>query len=491
MTSLDQPDYVLYACTCGCLKPVTRMYFCRHCLKVRCGYCVSHEVEAHFCSNCLENIPPSEARLKKNRCGTCMDCPNCLNALSVRATTISRLSEDGSKMPGKVYYLACFFCRWTTRDVGIPDQTAATGSWPERENPHANRINTLLEHYKTKALREKIEKERKTLSTPRRGYTHLAERYGLSGMIARRRAGLPTVPLGRDAELTTPPAPATASETVEDLPDHFFTQAPVLTQITTMTQRLALTDSQPVSTEDLIPPHRRLFIKRSQRCRECEHNICKPEFTPASIKFKIQLAAHYHLPSVRILTVEPLRAGQPCEIILKLTNPTQHLTSVQFCPLPTEQEELRDLELEIERLSRKEEIKPTSGRESLMLPSIGQRPSVPKPPRRVQATVTAVLALPSGGVILPPRDDAAEYDDSGDTHNFQDDPKVVVWRKGNKAAVRFTLTPDSTLAVGDPVLCGFVLCYGYVNTMVTVEPARVELQVRIYLAPGNVCGDPQ
>ncbi|KAG8300537.1 Dynactin subunit 4 [Homalodisca vitripennis] len=135
--------------------------------------------------------------------------------------------------------------------------------------------------------------------------------------------------------------------------------------------------------------------------------------------------------------------------------------------------------------------KPTSGRESLMLPSIGQRPSVPKPPRRVQATVTAVLALPSGGVILPPRDDAAEYDDSGDTHNFQDDPKVVVWRKGNKAAVRFTLTPDSTLAVGDPVLCGFVLCYGYVNTMVTVEPARVELQVRIYLAPGNVCGDPQ
>ncbi|KAG8283449.1 Dynactin subunit 4 [Homalodisca vitripennis] len=128
------------------------------------------------------------------------------------------------------------------------------------------------------------------------------ERYGLSGMIARRRAGLPTVPLGRDAELTTPPAPATASETVEDLPDHFFTQAPVLTQITTMTQRLALTDSQPVSTEDLIPPHRRLFIKRSQRCRECEHNICKPEFTPASIKFKIQLAAQCLLADGNVTT---------------------------------------------------------------------------------------------------------------------------------------------------------------------------------------------
>lgn len=50
------------------------------------------------------------------------------------------------------------------------------------------------------------------------------------GMIARRRAGLPTVPLGREAEFTAPPAPAVATEAVEELPDHFLTQAPVLTQ---------------------------------------------------------------------------------------------------------------------------------------------------------------------------------------------------------------------------------------------------------------------
>lgn len=56
------------------------------------------------------------------------------------------------------------------------------------------------------------------------------ERYGLMGMIARRRAGLPTVPLGREAEFTAPPTPAVATETVEELPDHFLTQAPVLTQ---------------------------------------------------------------------------------------------------------------------------------------------------------------------------------------------------------------------------------------------------------------------
>lgn len=53
-----------------------------------------------------------------------MNCPNCFNALSVRATTISKVADDGLKTTGKFYYLACFFCRWTTRDVGVSDQTA-------------------------------------------------------------------------------------------------------------------------------------------------------------------------------------------------------------------------------------------------------------------------------------------------------------------------------------------------------------------------------
>lgn len=39
------------------------------------------------------------------------------------------------------------------------------------------------------------------------------------------------------------------------------------------------------------------------------------------------------MPEVRIMTVEPLHAGKDCEIILKVTNPTQHLTSIQFRPL--------------------------------------------------------------------------------------------------------------------------------------------------------------
>lgn len=46
---------------------------------------------------------------------------------------------------------------------------------------------------------------------------------------------------------------------------------------------------------------------------------------------------------------------------------------------------------------------------------------VPKLKRAI--TTNTKVVLPTCSVILPPRDDAAEYDDTGDTHNFQDDPK--------------------------------------------------------------------
>ena len=37
-------DEVLYRCSCKLFKPISRLYFCRHCTKLRCPECVSHEV---------------------------------------------------------------------------------------------------------------------------------------------------------------------------------------------------------------------------------------------------------------------------------------------------------------------------------------------------------------------------------------------------------------------------------------------------------------
>ena len=78
-----------------------------------------------------------------------------------------------------------------------------------------------------------------------------------------------------------------------------------------------------------------LIFYRSQRCRQCEHNLSKPEYNPTSIKFKIQLAAFYHVPEVIIfqLAREPLKPGADTTFVLKVTNPTQHPTSFQLMDL--------------------------------------------------------------------------------------------------------------------------------------------------------------
>lgn len=44
MTHLFKSEKVQYLCTCGSLKPLCRTFFCRHCLALKCGDCVFHEV---------------------------------------------------------------------------------------------------------------------------------------------------------------------------------------------------------------------------------------------------------------------------------------------------------------------------------------------------------------------------------------------------------------------------------------------------------------
>ena len=59
------------------------------------------------------------------RCSNCFDCPSCGHTLTTRATSqlVSNPDDPGKSTPKKMYYLACGFCRWTTRDVGIADKS--------------------------------------------------------------------------------------------------------------------------------------------------------------------------------------------------------------------------------------------------------------------------------------------------------------------------------------------------------------------------------
>jgi C4-type Zn-finger protein len=70
---------------------------------------------------CVEVVCPS---FLHSRCANCFECPSCGNTLSTRATDIAIPSDNPEEKATakKVFYLACGFCRWSTRDVAIPDR---------------------------------------------------------------------------------------------------------------------------------------------------------------------------------------------------------------------------------------------------------------------------------------------------------------------------------------------------------------------------------
>ncbi|XP_063046207.1 dynactin subunit 4 isoform X2 [Engraulis encrasicolus] len=441
MASLLQPERVLYLVR-GEKKirsPLSQLYFCRYCSELRSLECVSHEVDSHYCPSCLENMPSAEAKLKKNRCANCFDCPCCMHTLSTRATNIpAPLPDDPTKTTmKKAYYLACGFCRWTSRDVGMADKSVASGGWQEPENPHTQRIsnlidfygeledmmqtrklieygqrlrdkteiNKLIEYYQQLAQREKLERDRKKLAR-RRPYMPQAfsEKYGLGTRLQRHRQGAPITSLyglslkeGEDQKEITI-EPAQALDEVEPLPEDYYTRPVSLPEVTTLRQRLLQPDFQPAGASQLHPKHKHLLIKRSLRCRKCEHNLSKPEFNPTSIKFKIQLVAVSYIPEVRIMSIPNLRHMKESQVLLTLTNPVEHVTHV-----------------------------------TLMACEEGDPDDV---------NSTAKVMVPTKELVLAGKDAAAEYDELAEPQDFQDDPDVVAFRKSNKMGFFIKVVPQ-------------------------------------------------
>lgn len=63
-----------------------------------------------------------------------------------------------------MYYLACGFCRWTSREAGIEDASASGGPWKQPEIEAGHHIDQLVDYFRTLAINEKTAKERKYIS---------------------------------------------------------------------------------------------------------------------------------------------------------------------------------------------------------------------------------------------------------------------------------------------------------------------------------------
>ncbi|XP_035794863.1 dynactin subunit 4-like [Anopheles albimanus] len=511
---------VEYACLCGWLNPLTNMYFCKHCSKLRCGNCVCHEVDTHFCLNCLENIPSSEARIRKNRCNTCFNCPSCQNLLSVRSSTVTvPIAKDnppvadetkaavsapvptsspasGKQVQKKMYYLACLTCRWNTRDIGLPDQTVATGQWPEPEHPSATRFVQLFDHYRSVALHDKQERQelwRRKAPRPTK-YPNLTDRTGLTVEILRRQIGLPEAKA--PPKLTIIPIkPAVASDEVDELPIELLTEKLNLNTVSTLQQRLAQPATQPTTVAQLYPQHKLLSIKRSLRC-QCDHNVIKPDYNPTSTKYRIALFASYHVPDVRFVQCDTLRHGEgDSYVVLRITNPTINEMTISMLELPTAEEERMMIEEEYQAAVVLATARSGTGSSPTVASSstatamrslntsLDKQVPLIERPRPVERVVNGQLQLPDSSFNVRHRDEAGLIDEVVPATMFA--PKFIVWRKDNHAALRLAVKPNDDVQVGENVWVGFSMQYTYTNTFLG-QPKRQALTTRVYVNLGKL-----
>ncbi|RWS29626.1 Dynactin subunit 4-like protein [Leptotrombidium deliense] len=400
---------VRYQCSCGQFQPFSSIYFCRHCVKLRCKLCVSHEVDSQYCQHCLEYIPTIDAKLKKNKCASCYSCPSCTHTLSTKVSLVPVKNEANQFTSKKSYVLICSYCKWTSKDVGIADQFAATGGWPETEVADTKRIDALFEYYKLVAQKEKLEKEKKRMVHGQRpGHAiHLLDKYGISASLSPKvtetlRAKLYSGKLMANNyssdksvnELKAESAKATDVCVPLDVDLYYKKRIEIMSE-SSIEQRITQIELQPCNVASFYPISKMLSVKRSLRCKQCDHNLSKPEYNPSSIKFKIRLSAFYDIPELQVSKVPQLIAHKPCLMELTIKNPTQYLTHISF---------LNDAQYGS---------------------SIGQ------------------VHLPQQQLLLPPNDDTLELDtEHSDNNKYNDDPKVVSFRRGNKLGIFVTVVPN-------------------------------------------------
>jgi len=63
---------------------------------------------------------------------------------------------------------------------------------------------------------------------------------------------------------------------------------------------LASVEIQPIFTERLYPIPKHFTSKQSKRCKDCDHNVLKPEPSPKLIKFKLHQMALFFIPDIRL-----------------------------------------------------------------------------------------------------------------------------------------------------------------------------------------------
>lgn len=197
----------------------------------------------------------------------------------------------------------------------MKDEVVSSGNIPEPEIPNAKRLEALADYYKALSLKEKNEKEKKRVT--HRNAVFLLDKYGISSSLsakvsatlrarmARSSSGVSLSDMKTSQELPSFKSAEALDEIELDKVDRLniekyygstedkeeFEDNLKLLESNSLEQMLNCVEYQPTSCKDFVPISKMLVVKRSLRCKKCDHNLSKPEYNPSLIKFKIQLSA--------------------------------------------------------------------------------------------------------------------------------------------------------------------------------------------------------
>lgn len=246
----------------------------------------------------------------------------------------------------------------------------------------------------------------------------------------------------RDSSKEIETKPAEASEYVEPLDEEYYYNEEIsITDLSSIEQRLNQIESQTEFVDKFFPISKMLSVKRSLRCKVCEHNLIKSEYNPCLIRLKIQLSAYYHLPEIKIKNVSNLKFNTPSKVELTMKNPSSNNMKVVLS-----QNENKD------------------------------------------QTVNADIKLPDTEIVLLPKDETLEIGvNSSESNELDDDPNVISFRKSNKIGFFVIVTPKQ---LNQNCIITFSLKHDFINN-ITEKNGQKEFQIssisnNLYLDLGEV-----
>lgn len=320
-------NIIQYKCSCDNYRRLNCTYFCRHCMALRCRSCVAHEVDSQYCQHCLEYIPTIDPKFQMNKCASCYQCPSCQHLLSTSIISISpplsdqQQNQQQDEIVRRTCQLICEFCRWSSETFVI-EGSRITNNLADFEVQNSKRIGDLISFYKAISQKEKADKKKRRFHSRSGNTMELLKKYGIDNTLSPqlfKSLSRRTTSYDKSSSATKynleqktkeeqaiedfEPAVAKEFDELEQTApsnEYYCRKEFNLQEISGIEQRLAQVEIQPDKVADFKPISKSLSVKRSLRCKECERNLCRSEYSPVSIKFKIQSAALYHIPELKL-----------------------------------------------------------------------------------------------------------------------------------------------------------------------------------------------